>query len=137
VFPPQTDERMSISEYFAQFHEVCPVLDETDFLMQWERGDRHDRPWLALLNMVLTIGSLAAGDCNDYSHDIYYARAKSYLDFELLSTGYMESLQALCLLGGYYLNYKNSPNRGYTILGAAIRIAIALGPPSSRVNFNE
>jgi hypothetical protein len=124
---PAIDEKKSIDEYFAQVHANIPVLDEADFRLHWERGDRTDRPWHALLNMVLTLGSLAAGDAQDHSHDIYYMRAKAYLDFELLGTGCVESVQALCLLGGTYLHYKKSPNMGYALMGAAFRVAVALG----------
>ena len=134
---PAIDEQRSIDEYFEQLHAVIPVLDEAEFRLQWQRGNRTDRPWLALLNMVLTLGSLAAGDAEDYSHDIYYMRAKTYLDFELLGTGCMESVQALCLLGGCYLHYKNSPNMGYALMGAAFRIAIALSLHREPVGLNK
>lgn len=134
---PSINEQTSITEYFTQFHEVFPILDEADFRLQWERGDRSDRPWLALLNMVLVMGSLAAGNADDNSHEIYYMRARSYLDFGLLSTGCVESLQALCLLAGHYLHYRNSPNMGYAILGAAIRMAIALGLHREPTKQNE
>ncbi|KAN0115463.1 Fungal specific transcription factor domain containing protein [Hyaloscypha variabilis] len=124
---PSIDEQTSIDAYFDHVHGIVPLLDEADFRVQWRQRERSDRPWLALLNMVLALGSLSAGDSDDRSHTIYHLRAKEYLDFELLGTGCMESLQALCLLGGCYLHYKNAPNMAYTIMGAAYRIAIALG----------
>ncbi|KAE9378676.1 hypothetical protein N431DRAFT_477880 [Stipitochalara longipes BDJ] len=124
---PSIGEQTSINAYFDHVHGIVPLLDEADFRAQWSQGERPDRPWLALLNMVLAVGSLSAGDSDDRSHTIYYLRAKEYLDFELLGTGCVESLQALCLLGGCYLHYKNAPNMAYTIMGAAYRIAIALG----------
>jgi Fungal specific transcription factor domain len=124
---PSIDEQTSIDAYFNHVHGIVPLLDEVEFRTQWGRGDRLDGPWLALLNMVLALGSLSAGDSDDQSHSIYHIRAKKYLDFELLGIGCIESLQALCLLGGCYLHYKNAPNMAYTIMGAAYRIAIALG----------
>jgi hypothetical protein len=124
---PSIDEQTSIDAYFEHIHSIIPLMDEAGFRAQWSRGDRSGRPWLALLNMVLALGSLSAGDFDDRSHNIYHMRAKEYLDFELLGTGCLESLQALCLLGGFYLHYKNTPNTAYTIMGAAYRIAIALG----------
>ena len=123
---PSVGERPSIDAYFAHIQGVVPILDEAEFRDTWARGLRNDRPWLALLNMVFVLGSLAVGD-SDESSSIYYARAKDYLDLELLGIGCMESLQALCLLGGVYLHYKNSPNMAYSIMGAATRIAIGLG----------
>jgi hypothetical protein len=124
---PSIDEQTSTDAYFGHVHGIVPLLDEADFRTQWSRGEILDRPWLALLNMVLALVSLAAGNSDDRSHSIYYMRAKEYLDFELLGTGCVDSLQALCLLGGFYLHYKNAPNMTYTIMGAAYRVAIVLG----------
>ncbi len=123
---PSVGEMPSIDAYFAHIQGVVPILDETEFRETWASGQRSDRPWLALLNMVLVLGSLAVGD-SDESSSIYYARAKDYLDLELLGIGCVESLQALCLLGGIYLHYRNAPNMAYSIMGAATRIAIGLG----------
>ncbi|KAI5462794.1 fungal-specific transcription factor domain-containing protein [Mariannaea sp. PMI_226] len=75
--------------------------------------------------MVLTLGSIASG--SDIAHIRYYNEARSFLDLDSLGSGNLETLQALCLLGGYYLHYRNSPNMAYAILGAAQRLAIALG----------
>jgi hypothetical protein len=124
---PSIDEETSVAAYFTHVQGVVPMLDEAEFRHHWELGERCDRPWLALLNMVLVMGSISAGDSNDQSHHIYYMRAKKYLDLELLGTGCVESLQAFCLLGGCYLHYKNSPNMADTIRGAAYRIAVGLG----------
>ena len=124
---PSIDQETSIDSYFLQLHEITPLLNEDDFRATWRQGQRSDGPWLALLNMVLVLGSLSAGGCDDQSHHIYYARAKQYLNLEFLGAGSVESLQALCLLGGYYLHYKNAPNMAHAIMGAAFRMAIALG----------
>ncbi|KAK1593901.1 uncharacterized protein LY79DRAFT_551241 [Colletotrichum navitas] len=75
--------------------------------------------------MVCTLGSVASG--SDSLHVHYYKQARAHLDIDSLGSGNMESLQALCLLGGYYLHYRNSPNMAYAGLGAAHRVAIALG----------
>ncbi|KAI2629954.1 fungal-specific transcription factor domain-containing protein [Hypoxylon sp. NC1633] len=123
--PPALEEETAINAYFAHIHGIVPLLDEPYFREVWRRGQRCDRPWLALLNMILVLGSLAVGD--DESSGIYYARAQAYLDLELLGTGCLESLQALCLLGGLYLHYKNSPNMAYAIMGLAYRMAVGLG----------
>ncbi|KAL1898904.1 hypothetical protein Sste5346_003315 [Sporothrix stenoceras] len=122
---PPLEEETAINAYFAHIHGIVPLLDEVHFRDLWRRGQRCDRPWLALLNMVLVLGSLAFGD--ERSSHIYYLRAQTYLDFELLATGCLESLQALCLLGGLYLHLRNAPNMAYTVMGMAYRIAIGLG----------
>ncbi|TQN74270.1 Lactose regulatory protein LAC9 [Colletotrichum shisoi] len=118
-------EQRCIEFYFDHIHPITPVLNEDDFRRTLAAGGRHDSSWLALLNMVFTLGSVASG--SDSLHVQYYKQARVYLDLDSLGSGNMESLQALCLLGGYYLHYRNSPNMAYAVLGAAHRVAIALG----------
>ncbi|KFY13974.1 hypothetical protein V492_02936 [Pseudogymnoascus sp. VKM F-4246] len=124
---PTVDEQTSINAYFSHIHSITPLLDETEFRKTWIRGQRSDVPWVVLLNMVMALGSLSTGEPNDQSHGIYFLRAKKFLDLEFLGNGCVESLQTLCLLGGYYLHFKNAPNIAHTIMGAAFRVAIALG----------
>ncbi|TID00352.1 Lactose regulatory protein LAC9 [Colletotrichum higginsianum] len=118
-------EQRCIEFYFDHIHPITPILNEDDFRRTLAAGGRHDSSWLALLNMVFTLGSIASG--SDSLHVQYYKQARVYLDLDSLGSGNMESLQALCLLGGYYLHYRNSPNMAYAVLGAAHRVAIALG----------
>ncbi|KAL4982409.1 fungal-specific transcription factor domain-containing protein [Aspergillus falconensis] len=114
-----------ISFYFEHIHAITPFLDEESFRAAFAAGDRQAPAWLGLCNMVLTVGSIASG--SDTAHIDYYNQARAYLDLSSLGSGNLETLQALCLLGGYYLHYRNSPNMAYAILGAAQRLAIALG----------
>lgn len=118
-------EQRCISFYFDTAHGITPLLDEDDFRATYAAGNRNDKSWLALLNMVLALGSISSGSTSLHTH--YYNQTRSYLGFDCLGSGNMESLQALCLLGGYYLHYVNSPNMAYAVLGAAHRMAIALG----------
>ncbi|OLN81233.1 Lactose regulatory protein LAC9-like protein 3 [Colletotrichum chlorophyti] len=118
-------EQRCIEFYFDHIHPITPILNEDDFRRTCATGTRHDPSWLALLNMVFTLGSIASG--SDSLHVQYYKQARAHLDLDSLGSGNMESLQALCLLGGYYLHYRNSPNMAYAVLGAAHRVAIALG----------
>lgn len=131
---PSVDEAASIDAYFAHIHGIVPLLDEAEFRETWRRGTRHDRPWCALLNIVLVLGSLLVGD-SDESSRIYYERAKTYFHFELLGVGCVDSLQALCLLGGLYLHYKNAPNMAYAVMGVAYRMAIGLGLHRQQATF--
>ncbi|KAF3798507.1 hypothetical protein GCG54_00013248 [Colletotrichum gloeosporioides] len=118
-------EQRCIEFYFEHIHPITPILNEDDFRTTYAAGNRHDDSWLALLNMVFTLGSVASG--SDTLHVQYYKQARAHLGLDSLGSGNMESLQALCLLGGYYLHYRNSPNMAYAVLGAAHRVAIALG----------
>ncbi|GFF59521.1 hypothetical protein IFM51744_09950 [Aspergillus udagawae] len=118
-------EMRYVEFYFEHMHAITPFLHEESFRATFAAADRQTPAWLGLCNMVLTVGSIASG--SDTAHVHYYKKARSYLDLDSLGSGNLESLQALCLLGGYYLHYRNSPNMAYAILGAAQRLAIALG----------
>lgn len=118
-------EQRCIDFYFEHVHSITPFLDEEDFRRQFASGTRTDPSWKGLLNMVFVMGSIASG--SDSLHEQYYRQARSFVNLESLGAGNLDSLQALCLLGGYYLHYRNSPNMAYGILGAAHRVAIALG----------
>ncbi|KAF6797484.1 C6 transcription factor [Colletotrichum sojae] len=118
-------EQRCIEFYFEHIHPITPILNEEDFRSTYAAGSRHDESWLALLYMVFTLGSIASG--SDTLHVQYYKQARTHLGLDSLGSGNMEGLQALCLLGGYYLHYRNSPNMAYAVLGAAHRVAIALG----------
>ncbi|KAI1106525.1 fungal-specific transcription factor domain-containing protein [Jackrogersella minutella] len=118
-------EQRCIDFYFEHVHSIVPMLDEEDFRSSYSLGKRRDPGWLSLLNMVITIGSIASG--SDTLHEQYYEQARTFLDLDSFGAGNLESLQALCLLGGLYLHYRNAPNMAYAVLGAAHRVAIALG----------
>lgn len=118
-------EQRCIDFYFDHFHAVTPFVDEEDFRKQYATGGRRDGSWLGMLNMVFALGSIASG--SESLHDEYYKAARASFSLDSLGSGNLYSLQALMLLGGYYLHYRNSPNMAYGILGAAHRVAIALG----------
>ncbi|KAI0901258.1 fungal-specific transcription factor domain-containing protein [Annulohypoxylon nitens] len=118
-------EQRCIDFYFENVHPIVPMLDEEDFRSSYSLGQRRDPGWLGLLNMVITIGSIASG--SDTLHEQYYEQARTFVDLDSFGAGNLESLQALLLLGGLYLHYRNAPNMAYSILGAAHRVAIALG----------
>lgn len=118
-------EQRCIEFYFDHFHASTPLIDEDDFRRQYVSGNRSDRSWMGLLNMVLCLGSIASG--SDNLHEEYYREARSFFSLDTLGSGNLYSLQALTLLGGQYLHYRNSPNMAYGIMGAAQRVAIALG----------
>lgn len=123
----QTDEPTLINAYFAHMHCITPIVDEADFRAKYARRDDQRSPWLALLNMVLTMGSLATSDPDEKTHSIFYAKAYQHLSLESFGTGHLETVQALGLLGGWYCHYLNQPNMANVIMGAALRMAIAMG----------
>ncbi|KEF61358.1 uncharacterized protein A1O9_02924 [Exophiala aquamarina CBS 119918] len=125
VEPTKADDERCINAYFECSHSVAPMLNEVEFISTWQAGNRQDASWLGLLNMVCTMGSIAAGD--EHLHKLYYRRAQAHLTLETFGSGNLESVQALCVLAGCYLQYQNSPNMATAILGAAYRMALALG----------
>lgn len=125
VEPTKTDDERCINAYFECSHSVTPMLNEVDFRSTWHAGNRQDASWLGLFNMICTMGSIAAGD--EHMHKLYYQRAQAHLTLETFGSGNLESVQALCVLAGCYLQYQNSPNMATAILGAAYRMALALG----------
>lgn len=116
-----------IDAYFKRVHVFVPMLDESTFRADYLEGQRTDAPWLALLNMVFAMGSIAAMKSDDYNHINYYNRAMEHLPLDAFGSSHIEMVQALALIGGYYLHYINRPNMANAVLGAAIRMASALG----------
>ncbi|CAI4213004.1 unnamed protein product [Parascedosporium putredinis] len=116
-----------IDAYFKRIHVFVPMLDEAAFRADYLEGQRSDSPWLALLNMVFAMGSIVAMKSNDFTHINYYNRAMEHLSMDAFGSSHLETVQALALIGGYYLHYINRPNMANAVLGATIRMASALG----------
>ncbi|OAA56698.1 fungal specific transcription factor domain-containing protein [Niveomyces insectorum RCEF 264] len=116
-----------IDAYFKRIHAFIPMLDETAFRADYLEGQRTDAPWLALLNMVFAMGSVAGTKSEDTNHFNYYNRAMEHLPMDAFGSSHIETVQALAIVGGYYLHYINRPNMANAVLGAAIRMASALG----------
>lgn len=131
ITPPQRHQTVTetqlLDAYFTYCQPFVPMLDEQSFREIYQSGCRKDERWLALLNAVLALGSIAAYPSNDMTHTIYAQRCKSYLNLESLGSSHIETIQALGLLGGQYLHYVSQPNLAYSLMGAALRMAAALG----------
>lgn len=116
-----------IDSFFARVHPLVPLVDEDSFRHTFLYLNRRDAPWLALLNVVLALGSLAAGTCHDHDHLLYYRRADFHLQAEGFGSGDLHILQAYGLIAGYYLHWLNRPNEGSAMMGATLRMASAMG----------
>lgn len=116
-----------IDAYFKRIHVFIPMLDEASFRADYLEGQRFDAPWLALLNMVFAMGSIVSMKSDDYNHVNYYNRAMQHLPMDAFGSSHIETVQALAIIGGYYLHYINRPNMANAVLGAAVRMASALG----------
>jgi len=121
------DEMLCINAYFTHLHNNNPLVDEEAFRSKHLNGPHRDSPWIALLNMVLTMGSIAASDTRNHAHFTFYRRAYPHMNLASLGAGHLETVQALAILGGSYLHYLSKPNLASVIIGAALRMAVALG----------
>ena len=128
MFLPSADVGHKLIEsYFARVHVLMPMIDEDQFWHTYLYGQRKDSPWLALLNMVLALGSLAGSTSDNEEHIYYFQRSRRHLDLETFGSGNLLVLQALGLMSGYYLHWLNRPNEANSLMGATLRMATALG----------
>ncbi|KAM3067217.1 hypothetical protein ACMFMG_005415 [Clarireedia jacksonii] len=127
AIPWSSDGQNLVDAYFNRVQIFVPMLDEPSFRADFLNGRRQDAPWLALLNMVFAMGSIVASKSDDHSHINFYNRARDHLGLDSFGSGHLETLQALALMGGYYLHYINRPNMANAICGAALRMACAMG----------
>jgi hypothetical protein len=116
-----------LDAYFLYFQAFAPMIDERAFRETYCAGRRRDDHWLALLNIVLALGCIAATGPDDVTHQTYFLRCKGHLTLSSLGSSHIETIQALGLMGGWYCHYISQPNLAYSIMGAALRMAAALG----------
>lgn len=116
-----------IDAYFTHVHVFAPMVHEPTFRTQYLTRSRRGSPWMALFYMVLALGSVASSTSDSEDDIMYYRAAQAHLGLESFGSGQMETLQALILMGGLYLHYRNRPNMASAIMGAANRIASGLG----------
>jgi hypothetical protein len=125
--PPADIGHKLIESYFSHVHVLMPMIDEDQFWHTYLYGQRRDSPWLALLNMVMALGSLSGSTSDNEDHIGYFKRARVHFDLETYGSGNLLMLQALGLLSGYYLHWLNRPNEANCLMGATLRMATALG----------
>ncbi|KAF4446658.1 hypothetical protein F53441_9699 [Fusarium austroafricanum] len=124
------DEATLIDAYFQSVHPIIPMVDEADFRQCYAHGGRMDLargPWLALLKMVLTFGYISCNDDSQAGHTYFANRASEHMHISCLGVGHLYMLQALILYGGYFLHFVNKPNMATSVMGAAHRMALAMG----------
>ncbi|KAH8807166.1 fungal-specific transcription factor domain-containing protein [Xylogone sp. PMI_703] len=127
VSNPPPDPKLLIDAYFTHIHPKTPILDEQTFRQTLASGIRKDSPWIALLNIVYALGSIALTTSDSFADLPYYNTAKSHLGIESFGSGHIETVQALALMAGWYLHYRNRPNMASAVMGAVFRMANALG----------
>lgn len=127
ALPPYAQGQALVESYFECVHPFFPMIEERKFWSTYLLGDRKDSPWLALLNIVFALGSLASSTANNEAHYVYFNRSRLHLSFESFGSGNLEVLQALAIMSGYYMHYLNRPNEAHSLMGGVLRMATALG----------
>lgn len=126
-----------INAYFIYFHPSYPLIDEKSFRRTYLSRSRADERWKLLLNVVLALGSVGTGTASDTSHVMYYEKAKQYIGAGTFFSAHLETIQALALLGGSYLHHIQRPDEGIVMMGAALRLASALGLHRATISWPE
>jgi hypothetical protein len=129
ILPPVEEGRRLIESYFESVHPYFPMVDEQAFWSEYFDGSRRDNGWMGLANMVLALGSLASRTSQSTEHITYFQRARVYIKprMDIYKNPSLEMLQALAMLGGYYVHYLNRPNEGDILMGSCLRMACSLG----------
>ncbi|KAF9891579.1 hypothetical protein FE257_003590 [Aspergillus nanangensis] len=125
--PTPLTEVQLFDAYFLYFQAFAPMIDEQAFRETHAAGNRRDNPWLALLNIVLALGCVAAARLDDSSHQMYFRRCKSHLSLSSLGSPHIETIQTLGLISGWYCHYLSQPNLANSLMGAALRMAATQG----------
>lgn len=123
--PRRHTQSKLVDAYFTFAHDLLPILDETAFRVEHNEpqsdGDGDRRP--ALVNMVLSMGSLAQTQLGNTDHAEYYKRATESLH---TSQG-VEALQALLIMGGQYLPLVHQQAEAEAMIAKAITLAGIIG----------
>ncbi|KAJ4108671.1 hypothetical protein NW768_012148 [Fusarium equiseti] len=124
------DEIPLINAYFSHVHPVIPMVDEADFRQRYFQSSTEgdgDGPWLALMNTVLAMGSMASDSIHFNGHNHFYRRALPYLNINSFGSGHLYMVQALALYSGMILHFLNKPNMAVAVMGATLQMAVAMG----------
>ncbi|KAJ5568984.1 hypothetical protein N7450_011470 [Penicillium hetheringtonii] len=102
LMPSETE---ILDAYFVDFHPLAPLLDEKSFRATHLAGTRADSRWLALLNIVLALGIIAASGPESQTHKTYFEHSMNLLNLRTLGSPTIEAVQTLGLIGGWYCHY--------------------------------
>lgn len=117
-----------VDAYFKYYHHAYPVLHEGEFRAQWMGvlPKPRDGSWPVLYNVILALGARSGDFSRQNADDHFYQQARQHLSWDILCRGSLPLVQALTLLANY-LQKRDRPNSGFTLLGAAMNMAQSLG----------
>lgn len=135
LLPDRSFADTLVDTYFNTFHNEFPVLHRDSFYSvyetMWHSGTQLPSPWLVCIYLVFAFGAeklqavhhqnVEAGFQNTY------AQASQGLITQVLMTGSsLVDIQAL-LMYSLYLFFDGQRDSSWNLLGAAVRIALAIG----------
>ncbi|KAF5002710.1 hypothetical protein FDECE_10540 [Fusarium decemcellulare] len=117
-----------VDAYFQMYNTSYPIIHETTFREELSNRDcvSSSTTWRIIYYMVLAIGHWLLNDSTSLEQCPYYSAAKSRISMQLLEAGTIRTVQGLLLMGNY-LQKRDRPNTGYSLIGLAQRIAFGLG----------
>lgn len=147
VLPPRQTADSQLNCYRELFHPISPILHWPTFHAKysqlWEPHRNHstsshrdhDILFHATMNIVLALGSqrnedLAMTEREDLAGE-FYKRSVKQVSIDAIDTSSLEIVQLL-LLRGFYLLYTPQANRCWNTVGAALRVAQAIGLQSAQ-----
>ncbi|KAL4737926.1 C6 transcription factor [Aspergillus similis] len=135
VLPPPEETLALIQQYFADTGLLFPYIHPPAFFETYselkDSSKRIRRTWLGLLNMVLAMAKLTAVSRRSTEtclaeSAVYYRRALSLCNGEILRGTTLEVVQYLLLMGQYLQGTQKSV-QAWTIHGLAVKAALQLG----------
>ena len=117
-----------VDAYFKYYHHAYPILHEGEFRAQWMGvlPKPRDGSWPILYNVILALGALSGDFSRQNADNYFYQTARQHLTWDILRRGSLPFVQALTLLANY-LQKRDRPNSGFTLLGTAMNMAQGLG----------
>ncbi|ORY78258.1 fungal-specific transcription factor domain-domain-containing protein [Protomyces lactucae-debilis] len=125
--PPQLLEEHLIQQFYWHHHPLYPLTFEPIFRAEYHNKIPKPKPWPALLNIILALGTWYSSDSSEEVNDIAFFRvAQANLSLDIFSAGDLPSVHVLALMSDYLFK-RNKCNTGYLYLGLAIRMAVGIG----------
>lgn len=142
VLPSESRCRHFISLYFQNTNILFPYLHQPTFIKTYEAAlstgfTKVRRTWLALLNLVMAMGSRTntersvSAEEKYRTAEIFYQRGTALCNEHLLRLASLDSVHLLLLMS-HYLQSTRKPVQCWTTHGLAIRVAIQMGLHSNQ-----
>ncbi|KAL2270513.1 hypothetical protein VTJ83DRAFT_2697 [Remersonia thermophila] len=138
ALPPRPFADDLLRSYWVNIHSVFPFMHwptfDAEYRSLWEQKATHTSALdqlllLAIVNMVLALGSLSDGGLLTNHREVYaddfYRRSLKLVSAETLDSATIPAVQLL-LLRALYLYFAGKADRCWLVSGAAVRLAIGM-----------